>query len=527
METPQHQEFIEIDINSTCGETSEQIGGEFLCKQAINELGLDLFLKNELKYTDRQSDNCMIALIGRLLYSTNESQTARWLNDNSAIQELYPLDSGRVNKNQLYSAANQLYKDRIRIEKYINHTVEKIFDLKRKIVLYDLTNTHFEGQMKNSEKAAYGRNKQKRNDCPQLTLGLLTDENGFAIHADYYKGNVGEPATLEQILNDLSSRGTNLFDDKKPCIIMDAGIATEGNLKLLLKLGYQYICVSRSRHSDLINKVEQDKLVKFTNKSNKELSAQMFTQKFEYQNDKDEACSIEENLIYIKSPDKEKKEQAMDEKKCKRFENGLQQIQKTIDNRRGQKSMEKIHQRLGRLKERNKGILGFFDIDIKDDTENIISLNWQRKEFTPKQRKQGVYFLRTNIDKQNEEKLWHLYRIVNEVEAVFGTLKSELNLRPNFHNSDATIEAHMNMCVMSYHIVSFIRYRLKINNINLCWSEIRRIMATQKKCTQVSRTKSAKALWTKYCTRPIPQAKKIYLAMGYKPMPFYRKNLIV
>ena len=108
----QKEQFVEIDINSTDGKTAEQIGGEFLCSQAIDELELETFLKEKLKYAPSQLDNCMIALIGRLLHPSSENQTAKWLNDNSAIQELYPLDSGKVNKNQLYSASNQLYKNK-------------------------------------------------------------------------------------------------------------------------------------------------------------------------------------------------------------------------------------------------------------------------------------------------------------------------------------------------------------------------------------------------------------------------------
>jgi len=526
-EQSQAKQFVEIDINSITGETSKHIGGEFLCKQAINELGLNTFWKDELEYTDNQLNNNMLALTGRLLYSSSEAQTARWLNDNSAIQEFYPLESGKVNKNQLYSASNKLYKDKEEIEKYLNQRIEKIFNLKRKIVLYDLTNTHFEGQMQKSQKATFGHNKQKRYDCRQITLGMLTDDNGFPVHTQYYKGNMGEPNTLEQVLKDLSACGTNLFNGEKPCIIMDAGIATDKNVKLLLKMDYEYICVSRSVHKDLIDRVEDESLVKFKNKSDKELSAQLFKQKFEYEDDKNQVCSVDESLIYIKSPDKEKKEQAIDEKKVDRFEAGLKDIEKTITNPRGQRTIAKIHQRLGRLKEKNRGITGFFDIDIKDDTKNVISISWKRKSDIPKEKKQGVYFLRTNISEKEEEKLWHLYRLVNEVEEAFGTLKSELKVRPNFHHSDTTIEAHINMCVLSYYIVSFIRYRLKQNGINLCWSEIRRIMSTQKNCLQVSRTKSQNALWTKTCTRPIPQVEKIYEAMGYNKMPYYRKNIIV
>ena len=469
----------------------------------------------------------MLALIGRLLYSSSENKTARWLNDNSAIQEFYPLESGKVNKNQLYLAANQFYKDKHEIEKYLNRTIEKTFNLKRKIVLYDLTNTHFEGQMKNSKKASFGKNKQKRYDCRQITLGMLTDEHGFPIHTQYYTGNICESNTLEQILKDLSSFGTNLFNDEKPCIIMDAGIATDDNVKMLLKHDYQYICVSRSGNNNLLNSINEKDLVKFKNKSNKELSAQLFKQEFEYEDIQGQICTINESFIYIKSPDKEKKERAINGKKYARFESGLKDIEKTVNNKRGQRSIAKIHQRLGRLKERNRGICGFFEIEIKDDSNNVISISWKRKLEIPKEKKQGVYFLRTNISEKDEEKLWNLYRLENEVEEAFSTLKSELKICPNFHQNDATIEAHINVCVLSYYVVNFIRYRLKMKEINISWSEIRRIMSTQKRCLQVSRTKSEKALWTKYCTRPIPQVEEIYEVMGYKKIPFYRKNIIV
>ena len=523
----QLKDYVEIDINSLTGKTSEQIGGEYLCVQAIEELGLESFLKDSLSFTGTQVDNSILALIGRLLYSSSESQTARWLSDNSAILDFYPQDSGKVSKSQLYSAANLLYEHRGKIEAYLNRTTEKIFDFKRKIVLYDLTNTHFEGQMKQSKKATYGHNKQKRYDCKQITLALLTDENGFPIQSKYYSGNISEPKTLEAVLDDLSIQSVNLFTSEKPCIIMDAGIATDASVKLLLQKGYEYICVSRSGHKDLIDKVDEKKLVTFKNKSEKELSAQLFKQEFTYQDNNKAEHTINESLIYIKSPDKEKKESAIDEKKCTRFEEGLKMIEKTINKPRGQREISKIHQRLGRLKERNKGITGFYDIEIKDDTSNVISINWKRKEQVSKEKKQGVYFLRTNIDEKSEEKLWKLYRIVNEVEEAFSTLKSELGVRPNFHHSDATIEAHINLCVLAYYVVSFVRYRLKSKGINYCWAEICRIMSIQKRTLFVSQTKNNKALWVKTCTVPNPQVEKIYQTMGYKIIPFYRKTILI
>jgi len=519
--------FVEIDINSITTKISEQIGGEFLCKQAINELGLEDFLTEKLSFTQIQLNHSMLALTGRLVHPTSESQTARWLNENSAAIDFHPLDSGKVNKNQLYSAANQLYEHKNEIEAFMNLTTEKILHLKRKIILYDLTNFHFEGQIKNSKKAAYGKNKQKRYDCKQITLGMLTDDNGFPTHTEYFKGNISEPSTLEGIITDLTKNTGNLFSGEKPCIIMDAGIATEDNLKYLLKNGYEYVCVSRGEHKDLIDKVEEAELVKFKNKSEKELSAQLFKQDFAYEDSNNTLQTISESVIYIKSPDKEKKEVAIDENKCKRFEEGLKKIEYTINNPKGRRSIPKIHERIGRLKEKNKGITGFFDIEMEDDKINIVSINWKRNENVPKTKTQGVYFLRTNISEKSEEKLWHVYRIANEIEEAFGTIKSDLKARPNFHHKDSTIEAHLNLCVLAYYIVNFIRYKLKAKNITHSWTEICRIMSTQHRTIQVSRTKDDKALWTKTCTVPNPQVVEIYQALGYKKIPYYRKSVLI
>lgn len=526
---PQNKEYVEIDIHSTVEIASAHIGGEYLCYQAIQELGLVDYLKEKICFTETQITHCMLALTGRLLYSKSENETAKWLNENSAAQEFYPLDSAKVNKNQLYSASILLYQHKEKIEQYMNTRTEKIFNLKRKIVLYDLTNTHFEGLMEGCEKANFGRNKQKRNDCRQITLGLLTDENGFPINSRYYTGNISEPKTLAEVLKDLSEAqiSNNLFANEKPCIIMDAGIATENNLKMLLKEGYEYICVSRSGHNNLIKKAEELELVTFKNKSDKELSALMFKEAFDYTDINGKQCQIQESRIYVKSPDKEHKERAMDNKKLSRFEEGLKQIQKTISNTRGQRSIAKINQRLGRLKEQNKGIVGSFEIEMTDDGKDICSFSWTLKPEIKREKKQGVYFLRTNINEQQEEKIWQLYRIINEVEDSFSILKSELNMRPNYHHSDFTIEAHINLCVLSYYIVSFIRYRLKSNQIKHCWLEIRRIMSTQNCSERVSLTKSGKALWTKCCTRPTIEVSQIYKAMGYKDIPYYRKSIII
>jgi transposase len=520
-------DYQEVDLFSFNSASSLQIGGEYLCSQAIEELQIPQFLSQHIGFNQSQVTNSILALIGRLLNPCSENETACWLNENSGTYEFYTPKSRRTNKDYLYQASLNLYRCKDLLLSHINTKVDDLFNLKSKIILYDLTNTHFEGQINKCEKAKYGKNKQKRSDCKQITLAMITDEYGFCKHSRYYPGNIGETTTLEDILSDISKLDKNILKGKKPCIIMDAGIASEDNLQLTLREGFDYIAVSRSQHTELKDKVTEDNLVSFKNKSGEELSAQLFSQSLEYQDKESQKQTISESIVYIKSPQKEIKEKSMDQKKCQRFEEGLNSIQKTVNNPRGQKSIEKIHQRLGRLKERNRGVTGYFNMEIKDDGKIVTSFEWKKVSNTAKEKKLGIYFIRTSIDEKQEDKIWHLYRTINEVEETFKELKSDLDMRPNYHQNEENIEAHINLCILSYQIVNFIRHRLKLNGIRYGWKKIRRIMSTQKCNLTAINKRDGRTVWIKSCTRPTANVTEIFQKMGYKTIPYYRKNITI
>lgn len=516
----------QVDINSFTGRFSSQIGGEYLCYQAMEELGIPKYLSELPGWSETQVNCGLLAIIGRLLNPCSENETACWLNENSAALELYPLKSGRINKDYLYSAALRLHTDKDNISKYICERIEDIFNIESKIILYDLTNSHFEGQMKKVPKARYGKNKQKRNDCKQITLAMVTDEFGFCKYSRCYSGNIGETSTLEDVLKDISTLHT-VPDGLRQCVIMDAGIASEENLAMILRLELDYIAVSKSAHTDIISELKEEELVRFKNKSNKELSAKLFSQDFEYENQKGEKEKIEESIVYIKSPLKELKEKSIDDKKCERYTVGLQSIEKTISNPRGQRSVEKINRRIGRLNQKNVGVLGYFKIELKDDGKNITEIKWERISNPVKEKKLGTYFIRTSINQKEEEKIWYLYRTINEVEDAFNTIKSDLNMRPNYHQNEDSVEAHISLCILAYQVVTFIRHRLKQKGIKYKWKKIKRIMSTQKYQLSAINRSDGKTIWIKSCTGPNANVQELYAAMGYKNIPYYRKSIIV
>jgi transposase len=318
---------------------------------------------------------------------------------------------------------------------------------------------------------------------------------------------------------------------ERPVIVMDAGIATENNLKMSLSKEIDYLCVSRSEHKDLLEKVDKENLVCFVNKSGEEVKTQFFYQDIEYIIG-DEKFTRQETIMYVETPAKEAKERGMFGKKQQGFETGLDLIKKSVNKQqksKKNKSVEKTWERIGRLKEKYRGIGQAFAIDVIQDQQQgyVTDIVWQFIENNSIEPQLGTYFVRTSIKAQDEALLWKVYRTVGEIEAIFRALKSDLNWRPSFHQKELNIESHLNLAVLAYFIVSFIRYRLKQNNINHCWTEIVRIMNTQKCNLNSIINKKGEKILLKTCTRPQMKANEIYQAMKYKPMPFHRKLTIL
>jgi len=511
--------FVEVDLNSFETVDSKQIGGEWFCHQAFEELGLGGLLSGELGFNPNEQSISMLSLIGRMIYPASELCTERWLKENSAALELVSPVSGTIDRNRLTKVSLMLYHEKDKIEDYLSKRVEDIFGLQDKFFLYDLTNTHFEGSAAACEKAKFGRNKQKRNDCRQITLGLLTDNHGLPKRSRYYPGNVGEGTTFSQVLDDLEKMAVG----KKPIIVMDSGIACEDNLKEALSRSFDYICVSRSAHADLMEQVDPEKLVSFINKNKEEVKTQFFDGKINFEKEGVQHCQSE-RILYVETQAKKSKEVAMIGKKRQRFETGMKAIAGSLTKPRSNKTSEKINQRIGRLKERCKGIGEEYDIALEENKGAITTISWKYNPDNRAEKKAGNYMIRTSIEASQEELLWKLYRTLGEIESSFKVLKSDLDMRPIYHQKGENIEAHLNLAVLAYFIVSFIRHRLKQRGIHHRWIEIVRLLSTQKCNINTIADSKKRIILLKTCTRAQANVAEIYSAMNYKSIPFYRKK---
>ena len=516
-DTSADQEVIHYELvnpESTTVFDCREIGAESMSYNILERIGLRDYLKR-IGWEDKWIDYALISIISRAVACSSEHKTERWLEQNSGLLELFPSGIGKVTRHHLYKVADKLYEIKDELEEFFYTRLTNMFEINDSIVIYDLTNTYFEGRKADSKIAKYGRSKEKRYDCKQVVLAAVINEQGFLKHSSIYEGNMSDPATFTDVIAQLEKSGNRKNTDQKQTIVMDAGIATEDNLLALKEKGYEYVCVSRSRLKDYKSiDITNPEIIK--DKNGSEIKLKFIS------NEK-----APDNWMYVESDGKTKKEESMLEKATERFELELSAVSKAASKKGGTKKLEKVWERIGRIKERNKRVHKYYDIEIESENNIVKEVKWRKKKAVETQARSGVYFIRTNCSIENESRLWQIYNTVREVESTFRCLKTDLSLRPVYHKTDENIEAHLNLGLLAYHIVAPIRYMLKQKGMNYGWQNIVRIMNSQKAVSVKQITKTNEEIIIRTCSRPNREVLEIYQSLGISSMPYRLKKFVV
>jgi len=478
-----------IDINSIRNKDVKEIGSEWLCFQAMNQLQIDTFLERQ-GWSDADIKLAQNHIISRAVYPASELETSKWIKENSSVCEITGYDINKITKDQLYRISRKLYSEKDALEQHLSVRTNELFDIEDHIMLYDLTNTYFEGRKLGSTLAKFGRSKEKRSDAKLMALALVVNKEGFIKYSSILEGNMSDSKTLEGIINKLRTKTS--VSAEKALIVIDAGIATNENLTMIKAKDHDYLCVSRSSLKNYIIETGATTVSVTDNKKQKI-----------------DLCRVKSDrntdfYLKVESHAKELKERSMNEQFRTRFEAGLQQISDSLTKKGGVKQEDKVYERIGRLKQKYPSIGRYFDIDVqaqkaeqpkrktkktqKQQEQKLIvsSIKWGIKDGVDINARNGVYFLRTSLEATSEQTLWQYYNTIREIEATFRVLKTDLDLRPIFHIKDESTMAHLHLGLVAYWLVNTVRHQLKKENINIGWREINRIMSTQKAVTTLA-----------------------------------------
>lgn len=501
-----------VKLNSLKNKNIREVGAESLCFQVLQQLKIDNYLKNR-GWDQEQINLATTHIISRTVYPASELKTVSWIKENSAVCELTGYDSSKVTKDKLYEISKKLFQEKSGLEEHLSKCTNDLFNLHDKIILYDLTNTYFEGRMENSKKAKFGRSKEKRTDAKLIVLAVIINSEGFLKYSDIFEGNTSDCSTLKTVITALNNRAGYRHD--KPTIVMDAGIATEENIQYLKDEKYNYLCVSRSNLKAY--KADTDsRPVQIYDKKNQAI--ELLNVRVE--NDTD-------NYLWVKSQAKAFKENSMNDQFSQRFEEGLRGIQNGILSKGGTKKIDKVWERIGRLKEKYTSTHRYYDIAVSDNSKGTAtSLSFEKKEGVSIDDKAGIYFLRTSLNGKDEKSLWLIYNLIREIEYTFRVLKTDLDLRPVYHKTDEASMAHLHLGLLAYWLVSTIRYQLKLQGINHSWSEIVRIMNTQKMVTTTVDNDKGDTIQIRQCSEPTQEVSQICNKLKYQAIPLPRKKSV-
>lgn len=508
---PAKAEFHNIDIKGLEVDDVKEFGAEHLCRQMLDKLGLGEYFTS-LGMSDEQTKKALIGIAAKAIYSASEYKTSQILEKNSELSACFGYEK-KITHKQLYSVSDVLYKHKSFIDKYLYNCITDMFDIKDKLVIFDISNTYFETRKTQSEIAKYGRSKEKRNDCPLVVFTGVINSHGFIRHSRIYEGNKSDITTLSDMINDLEKHSS---PDIEHTLVIDAGIATDKNLEELDKKGYIYVCVSRKRIKDYPVDTSEPKIIKFTDRDKNKVELSIF-----------KPGGYNDTWMYVESEAKRKKENSMNFKLRQRFEEDLISIKESFSKKGGTKLINKAWERIGRAKERHNRVSARYKLKVTEKDGKATNLTWTITENKIKDDKsKGVYFIRTNLKKTEEGKLWDIYNTIREVEATFRSLKSDLNIRPVHHQNDERIEAHLYLTMLAYQLVNTVRYMLKQNNLNYDWKNIVRIMSTQKIQT-IKLPTDKKTMYVRKPSVPIKEVKQIYDATNCKhTQPAVKKYVV-
>ena len=493
-------DYHTVDVDSLELLRPRSVAIEHVALAALRQVGLDKQLQ-ALGLNGPQRAAAIATLVARMAAPGSELATFSWLQHQSALGELIDYDFLGMELKGLYRISDQLLKHKTALEGFLYEQERTLFDFEEIITLYDLTNTYFEGTAQNNANAHLGKSKEKRSDCPLVTLALVLDASGFPKRSEIFAGNISEPKTLSMMLGRLTAGRT----DNAPTVVLDAGIATEENIAWLVQHGYRYLVVSRKRHREF----DPDGAVLIKEDGELMIRAQRRVN-----------TDTGEVQLYCHSSARENKERGIAELFAKRFEEALEKLAEGLHKKGALKRYDKVLERLGRLREKYARAAQYYDVTVEheESTAKATAITWQRikpiAETLP-----GVYCLRTNETDWDESTLWRTYTMLTDLEAVFRSLKSELGLRPVFHRKTDRVSAHLFISVLAYHLVHTIRFQLKAAGIHLSWEGIRRELAGQDRVTVMLKRADGKTIHIRKATRAEPRQQVIYDALGISDRP--------
>jgi len=415
-------------VNRVRLERTRQFGACYLGLELWRRLGLDRFFAQAVD--DEAADVpwsrvAALLAINRLCAPGSELGIEQRWYPATALDDLLGIAEGKINDTRLYRCLDRILPHKTKLERHLKERYGALFGAEFDVLLYDLTSTYVEGAAENNPMMRRGYSRDHRPDCEQMVIALIVNSEGFPFSYETFNGNRADVSTMETMLRMVERK----YGQARRVWVMDRGIVSEENLAAIRKRGGQYLVgTPRSQMKQF----------------EAELSKDDWTQvRPEVEVKKVAIPQGAETYILCRTAGRKEKEQAIRNRFSSSMEKALHGLEKAIA-RGWLKDRNKMERRLGRIQARHPSVNDLYEVSLRDTADGV-RLFWQmradRKNW--RESREGAYLLRTNLQADTAEELWSKYTQLTEAEASFRALKSELSIRPLYHQLEPRVKAHV------------------------------------------------------------------------------------
>ncbi len=444
--------WVEINAAGVRVENCRQFGGPWLALELIRRLQLDEFLQREIAPGQEHvpwSLSALILVIARLLEPSSELHTAEQWYPKTALAELLGVPVERVDDNRLYRTLDELLPHKDKLQVHLKQRMGSLFALEYDILLYDVTSTFFEGSA-DFPMAQRGYSRDQRGDCKQVCIGLVVSRCGMPLGYEVFPGNTADVSTVEKIVELMEQR----YGKSHRIWVMDRGMVSEKNLVFLRKEGRRYLV---GTPKGLLKKYEQELLSDDWHKIREGIEVKLLKVPREEDDEpgtdsvpSDATASDKEIFILCRSQDRVKKDAAI----VRRFEQKIEERLRAMATRcQNQcRDVQKVEREVGRMLGQNTRAARLFEVKVERREDGGALLQWKTiadvRDWTTLSA--GCYLLRTNVLDWTDEELWKTYIQLTEAEAAFRIHKTDLRIRPIWHQKEDRVLAHILVCFLGY-----------------------------------------------------------------------------
>jgi transposase len=427
-------------------ERTRQFGACFLGWELWKQLELDRFFEQAI---DEQAADvpwsrvAALLAINRLCAPGSElSIEQRWY-PSTALDDLLEIPEGKINDTRLYRCLDRVLPHKTKLEQHLKARYGELFGAEFDVLLYDLTSTYVEGAAEKNPMMRRGYSRDHRPDCEQMVIALIVNREGFPFSYETFDGNRADVSTMEAILRMVERK----YGKARRIWVMDRGIVSEENLAAIRKRGGQYL-VGTPRSQ--MKRFEQEFLKDDWVEVRPDIEVKPVA-----------IPGGEETYVLCRTRGRKEKEQAIRERFTARMKQALQALEHNIASGR-LKDRNMMERQLGRIQARHPQVNDLFAVEVRN-TPHGVRLFWQirTERLAWRDMREGAYLLRTNLGMESPQQLWSMYMQLTEAESAFRALKSELSIRPLFHQKEPRVKAHVLVAFLGYALWVTLKHRLK------------------------------------------------------------------